>query len=205
MFVSLLPSPSSLIIMFCRFGGYDGRGDLNDTWSFDISTRKWTELQCTGSIPSPRSGHATVFIDDVMYVFGGCTDDETYVSDLTAFNLSSKLSDSAVGPHALVHIRYPAQRWTAFQDIGPSPCERWIPAMTSDGTRVFVLGGDLSAGAQVDEDEANLIHVLDTSMYFLFVISFRRPSSLKQSSSFTRNPTPTLSSIARRPPNLRRS
>jgi hypothetical protein len=78
--------------------------------------------------------------------------------------------------------------------------------MACDGTRVFVLGGVLSPGAQVDE--VKLIHVLDMSMYFLFVISFGQPSSLKQSSSarsFTRNPTPTLSSVVRRPPNLRRS
>jgi N-acetylneuraminic acid mutarotase len=92
MFVSLLPSPSSLIITFCRFGGRGGTHNFfNDTWSFHISTRKWTELQCTGSIPSPRSGHATVLIDDAMYVFGGRTDSgETYVGDLTALNLSSK-------------------------------------------------------------------------------------------------------------------
>jgi N-acetylneuraminic acid mutarotase len=90
MFVSLLPSPSSLIIMFCRFGGADGAHDFNDTWSFNISTRKWTELQCTGSIPSPRAGHAAALIDDVMYVFGGSTYDGTYLGDLTALNLSSK-------------------------------------------------------------------------------------------------------------------
>ena len=89
MFVlSLLPSPS-LIIIICRFGGYGGRCDLNDTWSFNISTRKWTELQCTGSIPSPRRGHAAVFINGVMYVFGG-SHDGTYLGDLTAWNLSSE-------------------------------------------------------------------------------------------------------------------
>jgi N-acetylneuraminic acid mutarotase len=93
MFVFLLPSLSPLIKMVCRFGGYDGRDgrrDLNDTWSFNILTRKWTELQCTGSIPSPRAYHAAVLIDDVMYVFGGSTHDGTYLGDLTAFNLSSK-------------------------------------------------------------------------------------------------------------------
>ncbi len=42
--------------------------------------------------------------------------------------------------------------------------------MATDGTRVFVLGGASSTGVQVDE--AKPIHVLDTSMYFLFVISF---------------------------------
>ncbi|KAI0267590.1 hypothetical protein BGY98DRAFT_1023111 [Russula aff. rugulosa BPL654] len=72
---------------------------------------------------------------------------------------------------------------------------RYGHAMTCDGTRIFCS----------EVDDAKPIHILDTSMYFLFVISFGQPSSLKQSSSFTRNPTPTLSSIVRRPPNLRRS
>ena len=76
--------------MFCRFGGYGGRHVFNDTWSFNILTRKWNELQCTGSVPSPRAGHAAVLVGDVMYVFGGRTIDRTYLGDLTAFNLSSK-------------------------------------------------------------------------------------------------------------------
>ena len=38
--------------------------------------------------------------------------------------------------------------------------------MASDGGHVFILGGNLPPGAQVDE--AKVIHVLDTSMYFLF-------------------------------------
>jgi N-acetylneuraminic acid mutarotase len=62
----------------------------NDTWSFDISTRKWTELQCTGSIPSPRAGHAAVLVDDVMYVFGGLSMDEGYLGDLYALQFSSE-------------------------------------------------------------------------------------------------------------------
>ncbi|KAF8499070.1 hypothetical protein F5888DRAFT_1611375 [Russula emetica] len=167
------------------FGGYGNPNTkFNDTWSFNISTRKWTELQCTGPIPSPRATHAAVLIDDVMYVFGGLALDGTNLGGLTAFKLST-------------------QRWTAFQDVGSSPSGRSGHAMACDGTRVFVLGGELSLAAQVDE--AKLIHVLDTSMYFLFVISFGQPSSLNQSSSFTRNPTAILSNIVRRPPNLRRS
>ena len=111
------------------------------------------------------------------------------------------MSDLDVDPHALVHVQNPARQWTAFQDIGPSPSGRSGHAMASDGRRVFVLGGALSADAQ--ENEAKLIHVLDTSMYFLFVISFGEPSSLKQISSSTRSRTPTPSSIVRRPPDLR--
>ncbi|KAF8492373.1 hypothetical protein F5888DRAFT_1858822 [Russula emetica] len=129
------------------FGGYDGQHVFNDTWSFNISTRKWTELQCTGSIPSPRGGHAAVLIDDVMYVFGGRAIDGTNLGGLTAFKLST-------------------QRWTAFQDVGSSPSGRFGHAMACDGTRVFVLGGELSPGAQVEVDEAKLIHVLDTTFKF---------------------------------------
>ena len=106
--------------------------------------------------------------------------------------------------HALFHKQYPAQRWIAFRDIGPSPRGRFGHSMACDGTRVFVLGGLLSPGAQADETK--LIHVLDTSMYFLFVISFGQPPSLKtQSTSITRNPTLTLSILVRRPPNSCRS
>ena len=82
-------SLSTLDIIFGRFGGYDNQHYFNDTWSFDISTRKWTELQCTGSIPSPRSGHAAVLVDDVMYVFGGYSG-KTYLDDLTGLQLSSE-------------------------------------------------------------------------------------------------------------------
>jgi hypothetical protein len=202
MFVSLLPSPSPLIIVFCRFGGYCSPNYFNDTWSFNTSTRKWTELQCTGSIPSPRAGHAAALVDDVMYVFGGFKD-KSHLGDLIALQLSSERF--SVLNRYLLHVRNAAQRWTAFQDIGPNPCGRGGHAMASDGRRVFVLGGELSPDAQADE--AKLIHVFDTSMYFLFVISFPQPSSLKQSSLFTRNLnlTLTMSSIVRRPPNLGRS
>jgi hypothetical protein len=92
MFVSLFPSPSPLIRMFCRFGGSDDSQIFDDIWSFNISTRKWTELQCTGSIPRPRTGHAAVLIDDLMYVYG-CPwgiDGKTNLHDLTVLNPSSK-------------------------------------------------------------------------------------------------------------------
>ena len=82
-----------LVIIFCRFGGSDGINEsdhyYNDTWSFDISTRKWTELQCTGSIPSPRVGHAAVLVDGMMYVFGGLKANN-FLDDLIGLQLSSE-------------------------------------------------------------------------------------------------------------------
>ena len=50
-------------------------------------------------------------------------------------------SEWDVRSHALVHIRHPAQRWTAFEDIGSGPCGRHGHAMSSAGRRVVVLGG----------------------------------------------------------------
>ena len=86
-----LHSLSVLVIISFRFGGtpIQYNPNYNDTWSFDISTRKWTALHCTGSIPSPRSRHAAVLVDDVMYVFGGYSGD-TYLDDLYALQLSSE-------------------------------------------------------------------------------------------------------------------
>jgi hypothetical protein len=75
--------------MLCRFGGNGGTHKFNDTWSFNILTREWTELQCTGSIPSPRAGHTVVLIDDFMYIFGGRGNHGAYLDDLTALDLPS--------------------------------------------------------------------------------------------------------------------
>ncbi|KAF8502091.1 hypothetical protein F5888DRAFT_1168599 [Russula emetica] len=123
------------------FGGSSNQQYYNDTWSFDISTRKWTELQCAGSIPSPRASHAATLVDDVMYVFGGFSTDEGYLDDLYALQLST-------------------QRWFKFRNVGPSPHRRSHHSMASDGTHVFVLGG-YSKGARSD---VSLIHVFDTSI-----------------------------------------
>lgn len=72
-----------------RFGGTDGQYHYNDTWMFEVPTRKWTELSCIGYIPAPREGHAATLVDDVMYIFGGRGVDGKDLSDLTAFKISS--------------------------------------------------------------------------------------------------------------------
>ncbi|SRR6266478_2058619 len=82
--------------------------------------------------------------------------------------------------------------------VGPSPSGRGYHAMASDGTRVFVFGGVLPSSVPVDE--AKPIHVLDTSICFIFGWP---PRSKTPSSSIPRNPTPTVSILVRAPPNLR--
>lgn len=72
------------------FGGTDGQYHYNDTWAYDVNTRRWTELQCIGFIPSPREGHAAAVVDDVIYIFGGRGVDGKDLGDLAAFKLSSE-------------------------------------------------------------------------------------------------------------------
>jgi hypothetical protein len=61
--------------------------------------------------------------------------------------------------------------------MGPSPSGRSGHVMASHGTRVFVLGGESSADPQADE--TMLIHVLDTSTYFLLSLHLDKPPRLK--------------------------
>lgn len=123
------------------FGGTDGQYHYNDTWAYDVNTRRWTELQCIGFIPSPREGHAAAVVDDVIYIFGGRGVDGKDLGDLAAFKMSN-------------------QRWYMFQNMGPSPTARSGHAMASMGSRVFVLGGESFTPARGDDH--GIIHVLDT-------------------------------------------
>lgn len=74
---------------FHSFGGTDGKFYYNDTWSFNLHTRIWTELKCSGHIPAPRESHAATIVDDIMYVFGGRGLDAQDLGDLVALKISS--------------------------------------------------------------------------------------------------------------------
>ncbi|CAN0415753.1 unnamed protein product, partial [Hapterophycus canaliculatus] len=62
---------NSLIV----FGGYGGPGfsrrDFNDVNVLDLSTWEWVEIEATGELPEPRSGHQTVVVKDTLYLCGG--------------------------------------------------------------------------------------------------------------------------------------
>ncbi|KAH9487349.1 Protein GLUTELIN PRECURSOR ACCUMULATION 3 [Psilocybe cubensis] len=71
------------------FGGTDGKYYYGDTWSFNLQTRKWTELNCLGLIPSAREGHAAAIVGDIVYIFGGRDTNGKDLSDMAAFKLST--------------------------------------------------------------------------------------------------------------------
>ena len=124
------------------FGGTNGSQWFSDVWSYDPKTVSWSELNCIGYIPAAREGHSAALVGDVMYIFGGRTEEGTDLGDLAAFRITSR-------------------RWYTFQNMGPSPSPRSGHSMTSFGKQIVVLAGEPSSTPR-DAGELSLVYVLDT-------------------------------------------
>ena len=125
-----------------RFGGTNGTQWFNDVWSYDPRINAWSQLDCIGYIPAPREGHSAALVNDVMYIFGGRTEEGTDLGDLAAFRITSR-------------------RWYTFQNMGPSPSPRSGHSMTAFGKQIVVLAGEPSSAPR-DPNELSLVYVLDT-------------------------------------------
>lgn len=139
----LAPMPSGLFLTICSFGGTNGFSWFNDVWCYDPATNTWSQLDCIGYIPVPREGHAAALVDDVMYIFGGRTEEGADLGDLAAFRITSR-------------------RWYTFQNMGPSPSPRSGHSMTTVGKMVVVVGGEPSQTAPPVND-LSMIYMLDTT------------------------------------------
>jgi hypothetical protein len=110
---------------------------------YDPQTNSWAQQDCIGFIPAPREGHAAALVNDVMYIFGGRTEEGTDLGDLAAFRISSR-------------------RWYTFQNMGPSPSPRSGHSMTAHGKQIVVLAGEPSSAPR-DTTELSMVYVLDTA------------------------------------------
>ena len=164
-------SASIYNLFFSSFGGTDRKYHYNDTWSFNLQTRTWTELNCIGFIPHAREGHAAAIIGNVMYVFGGRGVDGMDLSDLVAFKISSACPCGSI---YVFSNFFPDQRWYMFQGMGPSPSGRSGHAMASFQSKVFVLGGESFAPSKTDD----FTHVLDTSQSSVLIVMDMGPLTL---------------------------
>lgn len=91
------------------FGGYDGKGNLNDLWKYNISSMKWSLVEInTGPVPEARKGHSIIYDNqkDAIYLFGGLSVAK-YFNDVWKFDISSstwtKLPDGSTKPSARVN------------------------------------------------------------------------------------------------------
>lgn len=116
---------------------------FNDVWSYDPRSNSWSQLDCVGFIPAPREGHAAALVNDVMYVFGGRTDEGMDLGDLAAFRITTR-------------------RWYSFQNMGPAPSPRSGHSMTAFGKQIIVMAGEPSSAPR-DPVELSMAYVLDTA------------------------------------------
>ena len=154
---------------------------FNDVWCYDATTNKWMQLDCIGYIPAPREGHAAALVDDVMYVFGGRTEEGNDLGDLAAF-------------------RIPTRRWYTFQNMGPSPSARSGHSMTTVGKSIVTFGGEPSSATSSAHD-LGLVYVLDTT-------KIRYPTDAQQNAQrlpqgHARRPSVTEAINGSRPPSAR--
>ena len=94
-------------------GYLNGHGDTDGVLSgimnnqllcYNPNTQKWTNPQCSGSIPTPRIGHASAIINDKLWLFGGYNlegDDREHVFELRMNSLTwSQIKTAQPGPKA---------------------------------------------------------------------------------------------------------
>ena len=53
------------------FGEFSTEGYNNQLLCFDTSSREWSNLKCSGMVPSPRSEHSSTAIGDKAWLYGG--------------------------------------------------------------------------------------------------------------------------------------
>ena len=61
----------------------------NQLLCFNPSTKKWTNPQCFGDVPSPRATHKTAITDNKVWLFVGLNEFKFPLEDLFDFNMQS--------------------------------------------------------------------------------------------------------------------
>lgn len=120
------------------FGGIDAKGELlNDLWSYNPASGKWTDLvpastsasDCSTGSPAPRMNAAMVWdsVDQQALLYGGMGNNGSYLGDLWAYS--------------------PAQgTWTALACSGNGPGARGGAGAAWNGSQMLLLGGLNASG-----------------------------------------------------------
>jgi len=117
------------------FGGIDAEyACLDDTWSYDPVTNRWTRLTPEGESPAARSAHAMAYDQHSgkIILFGGIDSQFASYNDTWAYDLK-------------------ANKWTNLAPAGDSPPARGRTSM------VYAFGIDkllLFGGAAIQQDAA---------------------------------------------------
>ena len=150
------PSPQSYLNDHGDIEGYLRHAWNNQLLCFDPSIKNWSNPQCSGSVPTPRIGHASAIIKDTVWVFGGCNYDGITLGDIFELRMNSLT-------------------WTQIQTVQPHPqaCANCTLSVTDDK---LVLHGGFA------EDQTTVLHAIvssDTWIMDLASHSWRQYTSRK--------------------------
>ena len=98
----------------------------NQLLSCNPNTKKWTNLQCVGTVPTPRWCHASAIIGGKVFLFGGCIDNLGCQNDFSQLDMLSLV-------------------WTQLGIGHPSPQARHSCSLTATSDNQLVLHGGQSA------------------------------------------------------------
>ncbi|EOX93526.1 Galactose oxidase/kelch repeat superfamily protein [Theobroma cacao] len=112
------------------FGGRDStHKELNEFYSFDTSTNKWTLLSNDDSGPTHRSYHSMTANDRQVYIFGGC-------------GVAGRLND--LWAYDVVD-----QKWIKYPTPGENCKGRGGPGLTVAQGKIWVVNG--FSGVEMDD------------------------------------------------------
>ena len=63
--------------------------DCNTLYKFNTRTKEWVGVTTQGETPSPRSGFASVIVENIFYIFGGLDSLEGWKNDMYALDLET--------------------------------------------------------------------------------------------------------------------
>ncbi len=69
------------------FGGNNDKGASTSAWEYDPVANSWRDLP---AMPTARLGHGAALVGDKVMVFGGMSDDHTYLDSIDAFDLHTR-------------------------------------------------------------------------------------------------------------------
>jgi len=61
---------------------------MKDFWSFNLDSKKWSKVTCTGESPCARDGHCSGIIQEkYMFILGGIDESDWILSDIYLFEI----------------------------------------------------------------------------------------------------------------------
>ena len=117
----------------------------NQLLSYDPSTNKWTNPQCFGEVPSPRSNHSSTIMREKVFLLGGYNENGGCFDDFLQLNMYSltwtRIQTGQYGPGASCDCTLTAT--TDNQLVLRTPANvTWIMDLTSHSWRLYTSGKD---------------------------------------------------------------